>query len=88
MKQLYGKVNNPSGLTSRLSAELVAEANRTSCKVTLYSHDDEADLKSIMNMMALVIRHDEEFKIVIEGDTEEAVAKKFKKLLEQLNLLK
>ena len=42
MKQLYGKVNNPSGLTSRLSAELVAEANRTSCKVTLYSHDEEA----------------------------------------------
>ena len=88
MKQLYSKVNNPSGLTSRLSAELVAEANRTSCKVTLYSHDEEADLKSIMNMMALVIRHGEEFKIVIEGDTEEAVAKKFKKLLEELNLLK
>ena len=88
MKQLYGKVNNPSGLTSRLSAELVAEANRTSCKVTLYSHDDEADLKSIMNMMALVIRHGEEFKMVIEGDTVEAVAKKYKKLLEELNLLK
>ena len=82
MKQLYGKVNNPSGLTSRLSAELVAEANRTSCKVTLYSHDDEADLKSITN-------NPENIKIKeIEGDTEEAVAKKFKKLLEELNLLK
>lgn len=87
MKVLNGKVNNPSGLTSRLCAELVAEANRASlCHIALYSHGEEADLKSIMNMMALVIRSGEEFKIEIEGPNEEEIFEKFDKLLNELKL--
>ena len=88
MKVLNGKVNNPSGLTSRLCAELVAEANRAlNCTVTLYCEDDVADLKSIMNMMSLPMHHEQEFTIEIVGADEEAVKTKFEELLRKLNLL-
>lgn len=89
MKEIFGQVNNKIGLTSRIAAELVAEANRaTKCTVKLFSNDNNADLKSIMNMMSLVIRDKDEFTIQIEGDDEELVYDKFINLLNQLKLLK
>ena len=89
MKKIYCKVYNPLGLTSRVCAELVAEANRAlNCTVTLYCDDDVADLKSIMNMMSLIIRTDQEFTIEINGQNEEIVEEKFIALLSQLKLLK
>ena len=89
MRKINCKVYNPLGLTSRICAELVAEANRAlNCTVTLYCDEDVADLKSIMNMMSLIIRTEEEFTIEINGANEEAVEQKFIALLTQLKLLK
>ena len=58
------------------------------CTVTLYFEDDVADLKSIMNMMSLIIRTEQEFSIEINGKDEELVEQKFINLLTQLKLLK
>ena len=89
MKEIFGKVNNKIGVTSRIAAELVAEANRANkCSLTLLCNDNSADLKSIMNMMSLVIRDQEEFTIQIEGDNEEVVEAKFIELLTQLKLMR
>ena len=55
MKVIEGKVNNTKGLTSRLSAQIVAEANQFKSSITIKVFDEEADLKSIMNVMALVV---------------------------------
>jgi len=89
MVKINGQVNNPLGLTSRICAELVAEANRaTQCDIVLYADDDSADLKSIMNMMSLIIKQGEEFTIKITGEDEEAVKEKLEKLLSDLKLLK
>ena len=89
MRKINCKVYNPLGLNSRVCAELVAEANRaTNCTVTLYFDEDVADLKSIMNMMSLIIRTDQEFSIEINGKDEELVEQKFINLLTQLKLLK
>ena len=89
MREIFGKVNNKIGITSRIAAELVAEANRASkCTLTLLCNDNSADLKSIMNMMSLVIRDQEEFTIQIEGENEEVVEAKFNELLTQLKLMK
>ena len=88
MVKIFGQVNHQQGLTSRMCAELVAEANRaSSCNLTLYSNDEEADLKSIMNMMSLPMHHEQEFTIEIVGADEEAVKTKFEELLRKLNLL-
>ena len=89
MRKINCKVYNPLGLNSRVCAELVAEANRAlNCTVTLYFEDDVADLKSIMNMMSLIIRTEQEFSIEINGKDEEVVEQKFISLLTQLKLLK
>ena len=89
MRKINCKVYNPLGLNSRVCAELVAEANRaTNCTVTLYFDEDVADLKSIMNMMSLIIRTEQEFSIEINGKDEELVEQKFINLLTQLKLLK
>ncbi|MDD6301808.1 MAG: HPr family phosphocarrier protein [Bacillales bacterium] len=88
MVEISCKVNNPLGLTSRICAELVAEANRaSSCTLTLYCQDETADLKSIMNMMSLIIRSGQEFKVTIEGKNEEEVGVKYIKLLTELDLI-
>ena len=89
MRKINCKVYNPVGLTSRICAELVAEANRAlNCTVTLYFEEDVADLKSIMNMMSLIIKAEQEFSIEINGANEEQVEQKFINLLTSLKLLK
>jgi phosphocarrier protein len=88
MKTLNCKVNNGIGVTSRISAELVAEANRAEdCEVTLIFGDNTADLKSIMNMMSLVIKDGAQFTIQISGEDEEEVYASFASLLQDLKLL-
>ena len=89
MVKIDGLVNNPVGLTSKVCAELVAEANRaTQCELTLYSGNDSADLKSIMNMMSLFLTYNQEFTIEINGVNEDEVKEKMLTLLSNLNLLK
>ena len=89
MREIFGKVNNTLGVTSRIAAELVAEANRAAnCNIMLFCGENNADLKSIMNMMSLVIRDQDEFTIQIEGNNEEEVEAKFIALLTQLKLIK
>jgi phosphotransferase system HPr (HPr) family protein len=88
MKELHCKVNNGTGVTSRISAELVAEANRAEgCDITLVLGDNTADLKSIMNRMSLVIRDGQEFLVRIEGSDEDEVYELFASLLQDLRLL-
>lgn len=88
MVKIFGQVNHPTGLTSRMCAELVAEANRAnSCSLKLTSEGEEADLKSIMNMMSLPIHDGQSYTIEIVGPDEEAVKEKFEELLKRLNLL-
>ena len=58
------------GLTSRISANLVSYANRFSSQIKLQYMDEEANLKSIMNVMAMIIRCEEPFSITYEGDDE------------------
>lgn len=88
MVKIYGYVNNPSGLTSRLSAELVGIANHFKSNIELCFQDTKADLKSIMNIMALVIRYNDEFHIEIEGEDENEAKAKFEEALKELKLIK
>ena len=86
MQTINGIVNNSTGLTSHLSVELVSEANKYDCQVTIHVLDESADLKSIMNVMALVVPHGEKFSITFEGKSEEEASEKFDKFLKELDL--
>ena len=86
MKQVTGKVLSPNGLTARLSVQIVNEANKFKSNCTIKVLDEEADLKSIMNVMALVVPTGNKFSIIIEGDDEEKAELAFNKLLPEIDL--
>lgn len=49
------KVTNPNGLTPRLAAELVEEANNYDCDIKMSdSRSEGCDLKSIMNVFGSI----------------------------------
>jgi phosphotransferase system HPr (HPr) family protein len=90
MKTLSIKVTNENGLTSRLAAELVAEANKhiSRCTMVVDRKDpsQQADLKSIMNVFTLSIPKGGHFDIDIEGVDEESAFNSFINLIETLPL--
>lgn len=88
MKTIDGTVLETNGLTARLSAQIVAEANKFKSNITIVVGGEEADLKSIMNVMALVVPTDTDFQINIEGDDEDYALECFNKLLPELKLMK
>lgn len=48
-------VTNPTGLTPRLAAELVEEANNYECDIRMSDgHGEGCDLKSIMNVFGAI----------------------------------
>lgn len=86
MKTIEGKVLSTNGLTARLSALIVNEANKYKSTCKIYVIDEQADLKSIMNVMALVVPRGLDFTIQIEGEDEEQAEIAFNKLLKELEL--
>lgn len=88
MRTINGYVGNLTGLTSRLSVELVSEANKYKSFIEIHVLDETADLKSIMNVMALVVPHGEDFTITIEGEDEITAEENLKEKLKDLNLTK
>ncbi len=90
MKTLKLTVTNLNGLTSRLAADLVAEANKHVSNVTMVVNRDDplsqADLKSIMNVFTLSVPQGKSFEIDIDGEDEEATYKAFEELVAELHL--
>lgn len=86
MKIVNGTVLSINGLTAKLSTQIVAEANKYKSNCTIIVDDEEADLKSIMNVMALVVPRGHNFTIKIEGADEEKAEENFNKLLPEINL--
>ena len=86
MKIVTGTVLSANGLTARLSTQIVAEANKFKSNCTICLEEEEADLKSIMNGMALVVPKGNDFTIKIEGEDEEKAEAAFNKLLPEIEL--
>ncbi|MDD4532272.1 MAG: HPr family phosphocarrier protein [Bacilli bacterium] len=90
MKTLHVKVNNVNGLTSRLAAELVAEANKHKSNITLVvdpnNTQEQADLKSIMNVFTISIPSGMEFDIKFDGADEAEAMESFSHLIAELPL--
>ncbi len=70
-----------NGLASRACTALVSQANKFKCDLQLIYQDENANLKSIMNMMALVIKHGEKFSISANGKQEEEAIQSLENLL-------
>ena len=80
-------IKSVNGLTSRLSSALVSMANRFKCDSQLIYLDESADLKSIMNVMSLVIRFNEPFSILTTGDDELTAINSIESLMKEIHLI-
>lgn len=87
MLQKVFRVKSEKGLTSRASAALVSEANKYKSDLTLFYEDDEANLKSIMNVMGLMIKKNCEFKIVAFGIDEEIAIERIESILKDTRVI-
>ena len=85
-KQLF-VIKSANGLSSRASANLVSEANKYKSDIYLNYADEKANLKSIMNVMALVIRQDETFELVAHGEDEEEALSHLHSLMLDIKLV-
>lgn len=86
MTNLDIKVTNPSGLTPRLAAELVEEANNYQCDIRMSDgKHDGCDLKSIMNVFAsIVARVGDTLYITFDGLDEVQAQRGFRTLASTL----
>ena len=87
MRQKLFSVKSEKGLTSRASAALVSEANKYKCELTLFYEDDEANLKSIMNVMGLMIKKNAEFKIITNGVDEDIAIERIEAILKDTRVI-
>ncbi len=65
-------ITDSIGLHARPAAITVNEANKFQSEIKIFSNGAEANLKSIMNVLALAIRYQQEFKVVAKGPDAQA----------------
>ncbi|WBW94752.1 HPr family phosphocarrier protein [Oceanirhabdus sp. W0125-5] len=61
------KVLNESGLHARPAGALVKEASKFGSEIFIEAKGTKANAKSIMNVMCLGLKKDDEVKIIAEG---------------------
>ena len=81
------RVISLNGLSSRASVALVNEANKYDSESSLHFQGEEANMKSIMNVMALVIRNGETFSIECQGKDEENTINGLERVLKNYNII-
>lgn len=80
-------VKSEKGLTSRASAALVSEANKFKSDLRLICEDEIADLKSIMNIMGLVVKKGMVFTVEVEGIDEDIVLDRIESILKDTRVI-
>ncbi len=73
--EFKGIIKDPVGLHARPASIMVQEATKFESDITISANGKDANLKSIMSVMALGAKSGEEITIKAEGpDAEEAIA--------------
>ena len=85
--ELKVKIIDPIGLHARPASIMVQTANKFESDVFLKHGEKEANLKSIMSVMALGVRTNEEVIIVASGKDESDVIEALEKTMKSNNLI-
>jgi phosphocarrier protein len=80
MTESWCVVQNLMGLHIRPASMIVAIANKTSCKVSLWYNDVEANAKSIMSLLRLGLQYNDRVLVRVEGENETAILKQIELL--------
>lgn len=88
MAQFTAKVIDPIGLHARPASELVKVASSfASTDIKIIAKGKEGNAKSIMNIMALGIKQNDEITIQANGADADAAVEKIKEELSKLKLI-
>ncbi|EFF41851.1 HPr family phosphocarrier protein [Mycoplasmopsis alligatoris] len=88
MKEFTCTIIDPAGLHARPASIIVGTAGKFKSDSKVISAGREGNLKSIMNIMALGVKHGTEITIKISGEDEEAALQAIKDALVSNNLIK
>lgn len=87
MKSFKAKIIDPIGLHARPASELTKVASMFSSDVKIITNGKEGNAKSIMNVMALGIKKDDEITIEANGSDEVQAAEKIREELIKSKLI-
>ncbi len=76
-------IQNASGLHARPASILAKEASQCKCDVTINVGTKIVAVKSVLNIMAAVIKKGTEIELVCEGEDEVASLEKLSALIEE-----
>ncbi len=82
------KIIDPVGLHARPASLMVQKANAfPSNEIKVVFNSKEANLKSIMSVMALGVKNNDEIEIVVEGDNAETVLNELETVMKENKLI-
>ncbi|MGA9175205.1 MAG: HPr family phosphocarrier protein [Thermoactinomyces sp.] len=78
-------ITNPSGLHARPAALLVKEASNFKSTIKLVKNGKEVDAKSLLGVMSLAAKQNDQVTVRAEGEDKEAAVNQIAAFLEQLS---
>jgi phosphocarrier protein len=67
----FFRIKNQLGLHARPAAKLAKLAGQFCSEIKLIKANKEADVKSVLDLLSLACRFDEEVKLIVDGQDEE-----------------
>lgn len=81
------KIIDPIGLHARPASIVVQQASKFKSNIKLIANGKEANLKSIMSIMALGVKTNTEITIIADGNDEKEALEKIKKTMQENKLI-
>ncbi|MGL4383602.1 MAG: HPr family phosphocarrier protein [Bacilli bacterium] len=81
------KIIDPVGLHARPAALIVEVASQFESDIVMLYNDKTANLKSILNVLALAVKTDSEVEIQIDGSDEQAALDKIVQVMQDNKLI-
>lgn len=81
------KIIDPIGLHARPASIVVQQASKFKANIKLIANGKEANLKSIMSIMALGVKTNTEITIIADGDDAKDALEKIKKTMQENKLI-
>ena len=87
MTKFNAKIIDKIGLHARPATALVMQSGKFRSTIKINSKGKTGNLKSIMNVMSLGIKHNDEIEIIAEGDDEAVAIETIQKLMKDNKLI-
>ena len=81
MREFKYVITDPEGIHARPAGELVKEAKKYACKITLTKDGKSGDCKKIFSIMALAVKSGNEVTITCDGDDEAAACERIQQFM-------